>query len=211
MSEVVDSTRAGKRAMLRRMGVDVWLTRTGVREPSARPAAAKTSGLAADNQTARKNAASKNAASKKAASRMSPSPDVTSTAEPAVAPFSVACLSKGQVLMLVELGRSKAASRFALDVLAASSGQFGGEAVQLAFDWPQPGVDNNAGSARKALGAFVAKQLGDRAPALVLVGREVANRLEQVPDGSILLAPLAELMVDGDKKRALWAELEGRQ
>lgn len=206
MSEVVDSTRAGKRAMLRRMGVDVWLTRTGVREPSARPAAAKTSGLAADNQTARKNAASK-----KAASRMSPSPDVTSTAEPAVAPFSVACLSKGQVLMLIELGRSKAASRFALDVLAASSGQFGGEAVQLDFDWPQPGVDNNAGSARKALGAFVAKQVGDRAPALVLVGREVANRLEQVPDGSILLAPLAELMVDGDKKRALWAELEGRQ
>ena len=113
--------------------------------------------------------------------------------------------------MLVELARSKAARRFALDIIAASSGQFGGGTAQLAFDWPQPGVDNHADAVRKALGAFVAKQLADQAPALVLVGREVANRLERVPDDCILMAPLAELMVDGDKKRALWAELEGRR
>ncbi len=113
--------------------------------------------------------------------------------------------------MLVELPRSKAARRFALDVLAASSGQFGGDTSQLAFDWPQPGVDNHSESAQKALGAFVAKQMSDQTPALVLVGREVADRLARVPDDCILMAPLAELMVDGAKKRALWAELEGRR
>ena len=113
--------------------------------------------------------------------------------------------------MLVELGRSKAVRRFALDILAASSGVFGGESAQLSFDWPQPGVDNNPSSARKALGAFMSKQLSDQDPALVLIGREVAAHLEQTPAASIELPPLAELMVDGDLKRALWAELEGRR
>jgi hypothetical protein len=71
-------------------------------------------------------------------------------------------------------------------------------------------VDNNPQTLKKALGAFVAKKLSDQEPSRVLIGQEVSARLEQIPDGSIELAPLAELMVDGERKRALWAELEGR-
>ncbi len=178
--------------MLRQMGVDVWLARTGPADPLSELSVPRVS-VPEDLPVER------------------PGPAPARAAGPAVAPFSVACLSKGPVLMLIELGPSKAARRFALDLLAAGSGMFGGESTQLAFDWPQPGVDNNAEAVRKALSAFLSKQIDDLDPSTLLIGREVADRLGQVPDGCILLAPLAELMVDGQKKRSLWTELEGRR
>lgn len=109
--------------------------------------------------------------------------------------------------MLVALGQAKTERRFALDVLAAASGVFGGETAQLAFDWPQPGVENNPDTARRALAAFVAKQLGDRPDGQVLIGAEVVERLEAAPDGCLVLPAMAELMVDGERKRALWQAL----
>ena len=113
--------------------------------------------------------------------------------------------------MLVEPGQSKAHLRFCLDVLAAASGEYGGGSAQVAFNWPQPGVENNQHNARKALGAFVAKQLSDQAPALVLVEGYTADRLETVPEQSLRLAPLSELMINGEQKRALWIDLEARR
>ncbi len=187
--------------MLRQMGVDVWLLRRETAEALAELSAPER--LLPTAEPAQTEAAQR---APVAQPEPRPQPPVSG---PEVQPFSVYCLSKGPVLMLVELGASKAERRFALDVLAASSGLFGGNAAQLAFEWPQPGVDNNPGTVRKALRAFVAKQLGDQQPEQILIGREVAGRLEQLPEGAIELAPLAELMVDGALKRALWAELAG--
>jgi hypothetical protein len=206
-----------RHAILRQMGVDVWLLRR--RADEALPGLSAPGGqvVAGAREQPTVQTDSVKAALKATAvgkGRGLPPAETTSTpvrsAGRPVAPFSVFCLSKGPVLMLVELGPSKAARRFALDVLAASSGIYGGDTAQLAFEWPQPGVDNNPQTLKKALGAFVAKQLSDQAPSRVLIGQEVSARLEQIPDGSIELAPLAELMVDGERKRALWAELEGR-
>ncbi len=207
---------ARKHATLREMGVDVWLLRRAEAAASAElsvPADAAPSGGPAPEPVERHR---RRLAKAPAEPARTPAPAVeaappTRPVGPPVPPFSVVCLSKGPVLMLVELEPAKAVRRFALDVLAASSGMFGGKSAQLAFDWPQPGIGNDERSMRKALGAFVAKQLGDQAPARVLISRPVAERLEQIPEGTILLAPLAELMVDGRQKRALWEELEGRQ
>jgi hypothetical protein len=222
MSEVVENSSARKRAMLRQMGVDVWLDRTGHSEPLAElsePEVSQREDLPSERtdqtplpgEPARSPPRAEIPAPQESTAPKEPIAPKRQPSGPALAPFSVACLSKGPVLMLVELAPSKAGRRFALDVLAAASGVFGGETTQLAFDWPQPGVDNTPETVRKALGAFVAKQIGDLDPARLLMDREVAGRLERVPDGCVLLAPLAELMVDGQKKRALWTELEGQQ
>ena len=130
-----------------------------------------------------------------------------------VAPFRVSCLTKGDVLLLVlsEGGESRAARRFALDLLSAASGIWGGEAAQLAFDWPQPGIENNAETQRKALGAFVAKQIGDHDGGLMLIGAEVVERLSETPAGALILAPLEALMTRGELKRELWREIESRR
>jgi len=204
--------------MLRQMGVDVWLARGGAVEPLAELSvpqgdSATTRIPIATEQHARPvtPASSEPAPSKPPATVPDPAATQPRTAGSPIAPFSVLCLSKGRVLMFVEPGQSRAARRFALDLLAASSGVWGGESAHLAFDWPQPGIDNNPLTVRKALSAFVAKQLGDQNPSLVLIGREVAERLEQIPDDSIVLAPLPELMVEGELKRALWTELEGHR
>jgi hypothetical protein len=198
------------------MGVDVWLLRRAAHEASPDLSVPDNQVAPGERGLSAAPADSVRAASRTPAGKGSDLAPVEPASAPArsagrpVAPFSVFCLSKGPVLMLVELGPSKAARRFALDVLAASSGIYGGETAQLAFEWPQPGVDNNPRTLKKALGAFVSKQLSDQAPSRVLIDQEVSARLEQIPDGSIELAPLAELMVDGERKRALWAKLEGR-
>jgi hypothetical protein len=130
---------------------------------------------------------------------------------PPVAPFSVVCFAKGDVLLLIEPGASRAAVRFAMDLLSAASGIWGGELDRLAFDWPQPGIENNPTTQSRALGAFVGKQIADRDPGLLLIGRDVAGRLEQPVDGCVLLPPLDALMTQGELKRALWAELKARR
>ena len=220
MTGVLGDSSARKHAFLRQMGVDVWLPRTGPLEPLAELSA----GLAAPAETETAEQRSDSAGTEPAApvppARVrQPVPSAPTDRETtgrtgsgaALAPFSVLCLSKGPALMLVEPGQSKAARRFCLDVLAAASGLYGGESVQVVFNWPQPGVENDLLSAKKALGAFVAKQLGDQAPELVLVDAISAERLESLPEGSLLLAPVPELMVDAAKKRTLWLELEGRR
>lgn len=213
------SEKAGKRgrhAILRQMGVDVWLLRHAADDASPALSGPDKPVVAGERDLPTVQADSVGAVLKAPTGTGSDLPleETTSTlVRPAgrpVAAFSVFCLSKGPVLMLVELGPSKAARRFALDVLAASSGIYGGDTAQLAFEWPQPGVDNNPETLKKALGAFVSKQLSDHAPSRVLISQEVSARLEQIPDGCIELPPLSELMVDGEGKRALWAKLEGR-
>ena len=206
------------------MGVDVWLPRTGPAESLAElsaevmaPASRKdpVPNLPEPAVPVAPGEARQPVAAAQTGRETIGNPPIGNAAGneagPPVAPFSVLCLSKGPALMLVEPGGSKAARRFCLDVLAAASGVYGGESGQVAFNWPQPGVQNDKRSAGRALGAFVAKQLGDRAPELVLIDTVSADRLESVPEGSLQLAPVAELMIDAAKKRGLWLELEGRR
>lgn len=201
------------------MGVDVWLPRTGPAESLAELSAEVVAPASRKDPVPNLPEPAVPVAPGEARQPVAAAPtgrEATGNAAgneagPPVAPFSVLCLSKGPALMLVEPGGSKAARRFCLDVLAAASGVYGGESAQVAFNWPQPGVQNDKRSAGRALGAFVAKQLGDRAPELVLIDTVSADRLESVPEGSLQLAPVAELMIDAAKKRSLWLELEGRR
>lgn len=203
-----------KRALLTEMGVDVWVLR------SARPVAPPAQPEAASGRPEVKARRTLSQPVTPPAPVRDSSPDpaiavsvaTTEVAKaPPVPPFRVACFAKGDVLMLVEPGTAKAAVRFALDLLSAASGIWGGELDRLDFDWPQPGIENNASTRSRALGAFVAKQMGDRDPGLVLVGQEVAERLEQIPAGCLMLPPLGALMTQGELKRQVWAQLQERR
>lgn len=132
-------------------------------------------------------------------------------AAPPVAPFMVICLSKGDALILIEPTDVKTGRRFAVDVLSAVSGIWGGSVAQLAFDWPQPGIANNEATVTRALGAFISKQVSDNGDGITLIGGELVKRLSEPPDGCVILPPIDALMTQGELKRTLWAELSSRE
>jgi len=197
-----------KKTYLREMGVDVWQLR---RPASARDQKIPIEQAVSPQPTERALRHGSTHQPETAPPVERPSVPAAASKAPAIPPFSVVCLAKGDVLLLIDPGQTKAALRFALDLLSAASGIWGGELDQLSFDWPQPGIDNNAASRNRALGAFLAKQIGDRVPSLVLMGQEVADRLEHTPDDCLILPPLGALMTQGELKRELWARLTGRQ
>ena len=205
------SDGANRRKILQALGVDVWLTRGAPALEEAAPAAQRLP------QTGRNPAAA--VAAELRAPAVEPElpgrPVVSADKQPApaapVRPFTVICLSKGDVLMLIEPADLRAGHRFAADVLSALSGIWGGSMTKLAFEWPQPGIANDAQSVRRALGAFVSKQVGDNGDGLTLIGGELVERLPGVPEGCVILPPIDALMTRGELKRALWEELAGRQ
>lgn len=131
----------------------------------------------------------------------------------AVAPFTVYCLRHQNAVLLMAPENAKAGRRFAADLLAALTGVWGGEVAQLVFAWPQAGLEDNAASAGRALGAFVGRVFDDNTGGITLVSAEVLERLGpgfDLPAEGLLLPPIDELMVDGEKKRLLWRDIESR-
>lgn len=121
-------------------------------------------------------------------------------------------LSRDGAALLAQPADPKAARRFAADLLAAITGVWGGQCRQLIFEWPQAGIDASEESMAKALGAFVAKQVSDNDGGLTLIGAEVVDRLGRVPvpDECLVIPAIDELMINGEKKRALWQEIVRR-
>ncbi len=148
-------------------------------------------------------------------------PGLTGTrvdAGPAIAPFTVLCLRKAGGLVIMEADaagspRQKAERRFAVDLLAAATGAWGGDSEAVAFDWPQAAIDNTAHAQQKALGAFLAKQLSDAEATVVLMDEGLTARLPEgrVPghaEAAVLVPPLTAVMSDAALKRRLWQTLE---
>ncbi len=205
-------TRAG--LLLKEMGIDVWRARRMGDETGSAAQAAPT--------PARSRQASRAAAVAREASPPTENPAVQRHAiarqnaavqQPEIAPFNVLCLSNPGAVLLVESGDVRSARRFAADLLAAVTGVWGGEMHQLVFEWPQPGIAPSSDAIARALGAFVNKQLADNAGALVMVGREVADRLSAaaLPEHCLVLPSFDALMTDGSLKRALWQDLASRR
>ncbi len=133
--------------------------------------------------------------------------------EPAADPFSVLSLVSGDTLVLVDGSASRRDQRLAMDVLGAASGDGAGKPVSRRFHWPPAeggiGIHAGAGAARRALAAFVDKDLADHAVRRVLYTPDVAARWPADSTGvtRIELPALASLGQDPAAKRDLWRRL----
>lgn len=131
-------------------------------------------------------------------------------AEPA--PFAVVSLSVPGVTLLLEGRPGPRAARIARDLFGAAGARWDAEPAYREFDWPPaPGLPVVTGpdAARRALGAFVEKELADHQPRLLLVAESLAARLDTTPAGirRVLLPDLDRLAVDAQAKRKVWSAL----
>lgn len=194
--------------LLNAMGIDVWYARAALGQ-----AAPSSPDISPDIPTSTAVQEPAHPASSGSAPSVPERSPVRQPVATSVAPFTVLCLARDGAMLLIETADPRAARRFAADLLAAVTGVWGGETRQLRFEWPQPGIAPSADAVARALGAFVGKQLGDHEGALVLAGREVADRLAPgvLPADCVLLPPFDVLMTDGALKRTLWQDVGSRR
>jgi hypothetical protein len=127
--------------------------------------------------------------------------------------FSVLSLVSGDALMLVDGTASRRDLRLAMDVLAAAGGDLAGRPLSRKFEWPPSGdgIGFHAGeaAARRALAAFVDKDVADHGVRRVLRTPEVAARwTAEATDVALMDMPsLSALGQDPVAKRELWRRL----
>lgn len=135
-------------------------------------------------------------------------------AGPVAEPWSALSLAQGGALLLVPADASKRDLRLAQDLVAAASGDFGGQAVARRFDWPPDmrlgEVAADAASGRRAFAAFVAKDVADHGVRVVLAVESLEAELaaDALPGcRRLIIADLGRLGQDEAAKRALWQRL----
>jgi len=108
------------------------------------------------------------------------------------------------------------ARRLGRDLMASSAGRWKDRPRETVFDWQPEKMPGVPVSGRRALGAFVSKQLDDvSSGSFVLVCAEVQELLAglfESTDGRELrlcrMTSLAQLATDTKAKRALWAQIQ---
>ncbi len=131
---------------------------------------------------------------------------------PAVDAFRVLSLVSEGGLLLIQPTDVRAGRRFGAELLAGATGNWGKDCTQLIFSWPQQGIENTESSMRKALGAFVEKQVADAATDRVLITRETCERVDEnrLPEDALRLPGIDELMISGELKKSTWLEISKR-
>jgi len=124
-------------------------------------------------------------------------------------------LAVGGVVLLVDGESSQRDLRLAMDILAAACGDWAGKPSSRRFDWPPGGVARaaagGAAAARRALAAFVDKDLTDHQARLLVCTESLAELVPQ-PSASwrrLVIPELDTLGRDAEAKRALWEALAG--
>ncbi|MEZ5558262.1 MAG: hypothetical protein R3E86_06920 [Pseudomonadales bacterium] len=230
--------QATRRRMLRDMGVDTWLVRVepdAVAAPApdrgaANPLSAARAALAqSDRRPAAVNAAgatpasvgadegvaagARTAATRSARQAAAPGSANTPTPEAAARDhMAVLSLALPGVVLLCAGSASRRDLRLAMDVVAAVACDWTARPESRRFDWPPPGSvapDAGGDASRRALRAFVEKDLQDHRVRLLVCTADVAAWLAAPEDGVRLvqIPPLAELGSDPDAKRHLWTQI----
>lgn len=159
--------------------------------------------------------------------RASAAEGVQERTDAGIEPFKVVCLASEHIMLLLDVADSAAYTgadagafavanarhirRFGHDLLASVAGDWQIKLREAVFAWPQPGLATAQGEAVKALSAFVDKQLADGIPKeIVLISEKVVDRLPDVslPEATILVPPIDQLMCDWQLKRKLWLVLQ---
>ncbi|MFW6092477.1 MAG: hypothetical protein ACODAC_00795 [Pseudomonadota bacterium] len=216
---------AARRQILSDMGIDIWWAR-GARSLPPDPDAAGPVADSAEPPPAEDSARGAQALEAlKAATAPEPAavPDtpprppaaVDPGPEPGPAPEPVSAISMAVpgAVMLIEDQPSKLETRLARDVLAAASGNWRARPAHRRFAWPPEVGDarlhGGPEAGRRALAAFVGKDVSDHAAGLVLCSEALAELLpEQGPGWVRVVVPaLGDLGADADAKRALWRDI----
>jgi hypothetical protein len=152
----------------------------------------------------------------------SPAVDSAITAPAAaVAPLAVLSIATSGAVLLIEGSPARRDLRLAMDVLAAISADLQSKSagrrakpVTRRFAWPPPVAADVLTSApdarRRALEAFVDKDLGDHGGRVLLVSERLAAELpDRWPDCERVMVPDLDLLGrEAPLKRALWRDIQ---
>jgi hypothetical protein len=128
--------------------------------------------------------------------------------------ISVLSIALAGTLVLVDGASSRRDLKLARDVAAAASGDWQARPVSRRFDWPPAvpgdGVPPAADAGRRALNAFVDKDLGDHEARLLLCIEPLARLLPESFSGCrrLVMPALDVLGREAEAKRALWQAIE---
>lgn len=133
----------------------------------------------------------------------------------AQAPWSALSLAADGVILLIDGEGSQRDLRLAMDILAAACGDWAGKPSSRRFDWPPGGgvraAAGSASAARRALAAFVDKDLSDHQGRLLVCTDPLAELVPEppAPCRRLVIPPLDALSRDAEAKRVLWEALAG--
>ncbi len=205
---------ATRRQILSDMGIVVWRLRASEPLPVREAAAAPAGGPAPDAGSRQSSPAPAPRSTPDA--RRPPVPPPTRRPVPPTAaevrPWSAVSLAVPGVVLLGDGAGSRRDLRLARDILAAATGDWRAKPVRRRFAWPD-GLTHDAVTAadggRRALNAFVGKDLEDHQARLLLCVEPLASLLPPQPSQCrLLIIPrLAALAHDVSAKRALWQAL----
>lgn len=128
----------------------------------------------------------------------------------------ILCLAGSGRLLLADAHDLKAARRLGRDLLAALNGDWQSQPMETLFDWPPQQALGVSVSGRKALAAFIARQLdelseGGAIVACAGVGKllpELAGDAASRKQRIVETEQLTELASDTDAKRRLWTQIQ---
>lgn len=223
--------QAARLQILQDIGIDVWRLRAApgesvadsqpgeaaavlaeleippVREPSARPRAAVDTPLPDAVEDAAEPVR------EAAPSAVGADPAAGESAGPAAAPWAAVSLALPGIVVVVDGASSRRDLRLAVDILAATTGDWRARPARRRFDWPPavsaPAVATDEPAGRRAFAAFLEKDLADHGAAVLVCVETLAAHLPEAVSGAtrIDIPPLDELGRDTDAKRALWQRL----
>lgn len=135
------------------------------------------------------------------------------SAGPAASPWAAISLALPGIVVVVDGASSRRDLRLAVDILAAATGDWRARPARRRFDWPPavsaPAVATDEPAGRRALAAFLEKDLADHGAAVLVCVETLAAHLPEAVSGAtrIEIPPLDELGRDTEAKRALWQRL----
>jgi hypothetical protein len=210
------------------MGIDIWVERRSKPAlPSAPPGNEAMSAVEpeASKQRAVPTEQLRKALHQSAASRREISPSAVA-AEPAPQPIrqavddfptcQILAMRQDNMLLLTEHPPQNSVRRLARDLLGSIANSRSSKLVEMRFEWPPEQVSGVVLDGRRALNAFVNRQLDDLTggcAVLVCAGvsellPDLIGLLEQRSVRYLPIADLADLAVSPPAKRTLWSRLQ---
>jgi hypothetical protein len=216
-------------SILRLLGIDVWVQRQAATEAvAAQPVAEErdparlTRELRESLQESPRRSARADSGSA-AVSTATPvvpqtnaSPAVSKAADNDFPACRVVALHRSEGLLLADGADLTLARRLGRDLMASHAGGWKDRPSETLFDWQPEKVSGVSLSGRRALGAFINKQLDDlESGAVVLACTGVLELLPELPESAgnrglrlCKTVSLTELATDTAAKRVLWTQIQ---
>ena len=191
--------------------------------PTPAPTRQDVSALTQEMRQSLKASSKQSAAALSSAAALESGPETVASGGQEAAPQSddlpacrILCLAGSGRLLLADAHDLKAARRLGRDLLAAMSGNWQSQPMETLFDWPPQQAPGVSVSGKKALAAFIARQLDELSEDGVIVAcagvgkllPELAGDVARRKQRIVETEQLTELASDTDAKRRLWTQIQ---